>query len=158
MAPGADRLPVPTHVQGPGVDEETSRTEEHLRREMAAMERLFEARLAALTATVSAQAEKVALALASADKALTKAETATEKRFEGQNEFRQQLSDQTATFITRRELETMRESWDERSNRVTDEVHELQRIGANMQGRLWALGAGVSVVVIVINVAIRFLG
>ena len=39
------------------------------------------------------------------DKAVTKAEEATEKRFESVNEFRAQLNDQTRTFIPRNELE-----------------------------------------------------
>lgn len=51
-----------------------------------------------------AQEAAVAAALASADRAVTKADMATEKRFESVNEFRNQLKDQTGTFITRGEL------------------------------------------------------
>jgi hypothetical protein len=40
----------------------------------------------------------------SAAKAIEKAEAATDKRFEGVNEFRAQLSDQAARFVTREEL------------------------------------------------------
>ena len=58
-----------------------------------------------LTAQLKAQDEKVQLALASAEKAITKAETATEKRFEGVNEFRQALSDQAGTFVTNDKLD-----------------------------------------------------
>jgi hypothetical protein len=43
-------------------------------------------------------------AFAGAEKAIAKAETATERRFEGVNEFRAQLSDQAARFVTRDEL------------------------------------------------------
>jgi hypothetical protein len=46
-------------------------------------------------------------AFAGAEKAILKAETATEKRFEGVNEFRAQLSDQAARFITRDELHAL---------------------------------------------------
>ena len=42
-------------------------------------------------------------ALAAAREAVLKAETATEKRFEGVNEFRKTLSDQTNTFMPRAE-------------------------------------------------------
>lgn len=42
-------------------------------------------------------------ALDAADKAIAKAEAATEKRFESVNEFRAQLSDQTRTFMPRAE-------------------------------------------------------
>jgi hypothetical protein len=44
-------------------------------------------------------------ALASADRANTKAETATEKRFDSVNEFRATLQDQQRTFIPRAEME-----------------------------------------------------
>jgi hypothetical protein len=44
------------------------------------------------------------LALAAAQLAVTKAEVATEKRFDSTNEFRKTLSDQTAGFVTRREM------------------------------------------------------
>lgn len=46
-------------------------------------------------------------ALAAAERANTKAETATEKRFDGVNEFRDQLRDQAATFMPRTETETI---------------------------------------------------
>jgi hypothetical protein len=52
-------------------------------------------------------AEKaVGAALAGADRAVTKAELAYEKRFEAVNEFRASLSDQTATFATKSSLES----------------------------------------------------
>jgi hypothetical protein len=63
-----------------------------------ALDRLF-------TSQLGAQDEKVQLALTAADKALMKAEAATEKRFEGVNEFRATLSDQAATFVTREFLD-----------------------------------------------------
>jgi len=55
-------------------------------------------------ALLSERDKQIALALNSAEKAVTKAETATEKRFESVNEFRLTLSDQTKTFVTRGEL------------------------------------------------------
>lgn len=44
-------------------------------------------------------------ALAAADRAVTKAEIATEKRFEGVNEFRETLRDQASTLMPRSEYE-----------------------------------------------------
>ena len=44
-------------------------------------------------------------ALAAADRAVTKAEVATEKRFEGVNEFRETLRDQAANLMPRSEYE-----------------------------------------------------
>ena len=53
----------------------------------------------------SSQEKSVDTALAAAEKAVTKAETATEKRFDGVNEFRQTLSDQAREFMPRKEME-----------------------------------------------------
>ena len=52
-----------------------------------------------------AQEKAVDYALGAADRAVNKAELATEKRFEGVNEFRQQLADQARTFMPRAETE-----------------------------------------------------
>lgn len=59
----------------------------------------------ALDAAFKAAEQAVAVALANAEKATGKAETAAERRFESVNEFRQALTDQTATFIPRAEYE-----------------------------------------------------
>jgi hypothetical protein len=58
-----------------------------------------------LTSQLQGQDEKVQLALSAAEKAITKAEEATEKRFDSVNEFRQTLSDQAATFATKEKLD-----------------------------------------------------
>lgn len=55
-----------------------------------------------------AQEKAVAAALSAAKEAVAKAETAAEKRFEAVNEFRGQLTDQAATFVTRAEYEATR--------------------------------------------------
>jgi len=64
------------------------------------LEKSIDARFDGVTLTTNA-------ALASADKATLKAESATEKRFEGVNEFRNTLSDQQRTFMPRSEVEIM---------------------------------------------------
>ncbi len=74
----------------------------------------LEKRLASLEAIVhetdrrhqegmASQAKLVDAALAAAKEAVVKAEVATEKRFEGVNEFRSSLSDLTATMMSRTE-------------------------------------------------------
>lgn len=50
-----------------------------------------------------AQEKNMALTLTAADKALKTASEALERRLDSVNEFRAQLKDQTATFITRAE-------------------------------------------------------
>lgn len=51
------------------------------------------------------QEKAVAAALSATREAISKSETATEKRFESVNEFRQTLSDQNAGFLSRTEYE-----------------------------------------------------
>lgn len=72
---------------------------------LRAMAELTEAKFITYRALVDSQSEKVVLALGAADKAVAKAERATDERFRGVNEFRAQLADQTATFIPRMEAE-----------------------------------------------------
>jgi hypothetical protein len=91
---------------------------ETLRSALDAMSQLTDAKLSGLRTLIDTQAEKVALALASADKAVSKAESATERRFEGVNEFRQTLSDQAREFVTRREFETLRTTGTERMDEM----------------------------------------
>jgi hypothetical protein len=57
-----------------------------------------------LTGQVSAR-DAVQSALAAAEKATTKAETAADRRFDSVNEFRRALTDQTATFLPRTEYD-----------------------------------------------------
>lgn len=59
-----------------------------------------------------AQTKAIDAALLAAKEAVTKAETATEKRFESVNEFRQTLSDQAGTFVSRIEFNSLKERMD----------------------------------------------
>lgn len=61
-----------------------------------------------------AQEEKNTMALAGSDKAVTKAETAVEKRLEGVNEFRKSLSDQATMFLSKPEAEPRFSALDKR--------------------------------------------
>lgn len=63
--------------------------------------------------------ESIGNAIASADKAVSKAEAATERRFESVNEFRNTLKDQAATFITRND-------YDSRNQAVADKIAALE--------------------------------
>lgn len=67
---------------------------------------------------------KTTLALAAADKAVTKAEIATEKRFEGVNEFRATLADQANRLMPREEavskFDNMQKDINSLSKEVTD--------------------------------------
>lgn len=96
---------------GPKTDP-TALTTDALQREIAQLRELMETKLAALTSVADErdlryqqrwEAQQIGIreALSSAEKAVTKAENAMEKRFDGVNEFRETLSDQAAAFLTR---------------------------------------------------------
>jgi hypothetical protein len=75
-----------------------------------ALDAAFLAQQTAMRTAFDAADKAVAAALESAEKAVVKAETAAEKRFESVNEFRAQLTDQAATFISRQEFDTVNKS------------------------------------------------
>ena len=77
------------------------------------------------------QDRAVQSALASAERAVSKAETATDKRFESMNEFRSALSDQTKDFMSRREYDVAHQN-------LVDKIDNLGKIINANQGR----GAG----------------
>ncbi len=81
-------------------------------------------------------------ALAAAEKAVTKAEVATEKRFDGVNEFRQALSDQARDFINRAEYQAEHRNVVERVEALTDRLNRSDGKGAGLNaGWLYLLGA-----------------
>ena len=71
---------------------------------------LFEERDTRYQQRFEAQEHSLQSALNAADRAVAKAETATEKRFEGVNEFRSQLADQARTFLPRQEYDARHET------------------------------------------------
>jgi hypothetical protein len=100
-----------------------------------ALDRLTDTKFSLLRTVIDSQAERAALALAAADKAIAKGEVATEKRFESVNEFRQTLSDQTKTFISRVEFEALR---DTNAARISDLFSRLDKI----EGKAVGLNSG----------------
>lgn len=77
-------------------------------------------------------AQKVAMtaALAAAKEAVAKAEVAAEKRFDNQNEFRAQLSDQAQTFLPRAEGEVRIQRNSERLDEVVERLSQIEGRGA----------------------------
>jgi biopolymer transport protein ExbB/TolQ len=84
-------------------------------------------------------------ALTAAERAVGKAETATERRFEGVNEFRQTLSDQAATFVTRAESAAS-------LDRVTERITELADRVNRTEGRSGGVSASVALVITLVGV------
>jgi hypothetical protein len=74
------------------------------------------------------QEKAVDAALASAKEAVIKSEIASEKRFESVNEFRQTLTDQTATFMPRAEVEARIAASVEKINLLTDRLTSVESV------------------------------
>jgi hypothetical protein len=87
----------------------------------------------ALDAAFKAAEQAVAVALANAEKATTKAEAAADKRFDAVNEFRAVLTDQTKTFISRSEWDTTRAALD---GRVSINAERLAALELRLTSRL----------------------
>jgi len=93
-------------------------------------EKRYDERFAAIEAATEA-------AFANSQRAIDKADTATEKRFEGVNEFRAALADQASNFVTRKDLEALAE-------KIEIQIISLRESRAEQQGaRLtWGSVAG----------------
>lgn len=111
-----------------GARAEIEQTRRVVESKIEALDRLTDAKFVTFRTLIDAQAEKVALALAAADKAVSKAETATEKRFESVNEFRGQLNDQSRQFMPRSEA-------DQLVQQLTQRVRELADAAAGFMPR-----------------------
>ncbi len=110
---------------------------------------------------------QVAAAFESSQRAIDKADEATEKRFEGVNEFRAALSDQATRFVTRETLESLgakleaaidrnREDLDALSKRIN--LREGAISGSRVTwGSMAALIAGVGTIIAIIAVLANYL-
>lgn len=124
----------------------------------------FEQRLAAvdarLLAMIDFQRELTHARFDAAQAAITKADTATEKRFESVNEFRGQLADQTRTFASREALEaSAKEGATARDGLAAATAANTARL-SNLEGRLvaysGAVGLGVTFISIIVGVLLHF--
>jgi hypothetical protein len=94
----------------------------------------------------------VAAALASAERANIKAETATEKRFDAVNEFRATLADQASRLMPRAEVEAIIKS----QNEKIEDLRGTRRLGVTSIGTMVlgvaiVVGVLVQILVLVIN-------
>lgn len=90
------------------------------------MEKFHDERDRRYTDKFDAQDQKTQLALDASEKAVTKAEIATEKRFEGVNEFRATLSDQATNLMPRKEAEAKIDALNEKIEELKKTVQDLQ--------------------------------
>ncbi len=97
-----------------------------------ALEKLIDEREEWTKERFLAMDKSVVSALAAADKAVAKAEAATERRFEGINEFRETLRDQASTLMPRTEYEVQHVAL---RNLVTENSERLSRMENTQQGK-----------------------
>jgi Flp pilus assembly protein TadB len=102
-----------------------------------------------------AQSSAIAAALLAAEKAVTKAEAANERRFEGVNEFRQTLSDQAATFISRVEFDAQRKAYEDRVRELAARVDKTEGRTGGATALYGYLIAAAAIVVAVISLVTR---
>lgn len=112
---------------------------------------------------LSALKETISFAMLSSEKALSKAETATDKRFESVNEFRDTLRDQAATFLTRTDYDSRHQSLVEKIEALTSRLLSeqsadqgktkgLSTMGIIAIGIITSLSAITSAVTVVYNI------
>jgi hypothetical protein len=97
-----------------------------------------EQRFQSIQTAVTKAEEKLEQRFQSLQMAVTKAEAATEKRFESVNEFRQQLGDQSRTFMPRLEFENINRNLNEKVDNI---IKKFDKVDNTKQGgnNVWAI-------------------
>jgi hypothetical protein len=109
----------------------------------------LKAQQAALLAAIAAQEKMVSIALAAADRAVTKAEIAAEKRFDSVNEFRGQLRDQNATFLTRAEADQRFIALSDKVISLTARIDKAEGLGSGLSAGWGYLVGAIGMVIAV---------
>jgi len=96
------------------------------------------------------QQQAVEAAFYAAKEATTKAENASERRFESINEFRAQLADQAATLVTRNEVNAR---FDAIGEKVSDLADRVNRSGGRAAGVTDARGLTIAAIGLLIGLS-----
>jgi len=105
-------------------------------------EERFAASQKALELGLMGTKSEISLALQAADRAVQKAEAATEKRFESVNEFRGTLDNQQRTLIPRSEVAVLVEGLNEKISHLSKTVDEQKSIVASLQAERQGVRGG----------------
>ena len=105
-------------------------------------EERFSASQKALELGLAGQKSEISAALAAADRAVLKAETATEKRFESVNEFRGTLDQQQRTLIPRSEVDVLMRGLEEKLSTLVKSLDETRGVIAAMQSERAGIRGG----------------
>jgi hypothetical protein len=122
----------------------------------------YEAQQIGVTAALAAAEKAVNAALIAAEKAVDKAEGAQQLRNEAQNEFRKSLSDLSGLMWTIKEgtstVESLRRELTIIVESLRGRITVLEASHANIQGRIWSVSALFAIVVLAVNIGVRFIG
>jgi hypothetical protein len=122
----------------------------------------YEAQQTGVTAALAAAEKAVNAALIAAEKAVDKAEGAQQLRNEAQNEFRKSLSDLSGLMWTIKEgtatVESLRRELTIIVESLRGRITVLEASHANIQGRIWSVSALFAIVVLAVNIGVRFIG
>ncbi len=102
---------------------------------LAALRQVLDERDARYAQRAASQDEAVRSALVTSEKAVTKAEAATEKRFDSVNEFRQTLADQAATLMPRIEYAVGHKAIVEKMEMAEGRISEIQKDLSSVSAR-----------------------
>lgn len=105
-----------------------------------ALEKMLNEREERTKERFAAMDKTVGAALSASDKAVSKAETATEKRFEGVNEFRQTLADQAGLLMPRAEYSVQYSGLLDRISLVERRIGSIEDKGAGKSEGLNIVG------------------
>lgn len=136
---------------------------------IASLDRLMEAKFVTYRTLIDSQAEKVKLALDASKEAINKAEIATQKaidkndedvrqRFASVNEFRGALNDSQMNNVTRSEFDQFRQHYAEQHtllrDRYAEEISDLKGRLDKAEGRSGGFSGAWGVIVAVAGIAI----
>jgi len=102
--------------------------------------------------------EMVETAFENAQTAITKADTATEKRFEGVNEFRAALSDQATQFVTRDAMAALADKIDSQIDQQRKDMDAIVRRLDLREGQTQGSRITTGILVTVTTIAVAIVG
>jgi hypothetical protein len=121
----------------------------------------LEVQLVALDRLTSERKEQVALAFASSEKAVSKAEQAQQRVNEGQNEFRGALKDQASTLASKEEVVSVTENLRRELSSIANRVVLLERVdaasSARMAGKDKSMQPVISVGLIIVTAVVAYI-
>jgi hypothetical protein len=121
---------------------------------LLAFEKLMDERDKRYNQRAIAQDEAVKSALATSKEAVTKAENATEKRFESVNEFRKTLSDQAGNFLSRVEYGSNHKGLEEKIAAIGDRIARMETESSTKAKGVTLIGSLIVGVIMTISYAV----